>query len=116
MGQRENIFTAIAKPGKGESCLEEGRRQGEKWSHSSFTHIYHLPSPPLPQTNCVCLEPVAQAMQYTKMESDKGRMLCRHLGNSGDLFLLFLFFYFKTVCLLVQIQHPCLGLHKSPVS
>ena len=29
MGQRENTFTAIAKTGKGESCLEGGKGEGE---------------------------------------------------------------------------------------
>lgn len=61
MEQRENTFTAVAKTDKGESCIEDGKGQG-KWSHSSLD-MYHLPSPPLPQIDCVLFEPLALAMK-----------------------------------------------------
>lgn len=54
MGQRENIFTAIAKPGKGESCLEEGRRQGgEVVTQQLHAHIPSSFSTPSPNQLCL---------------------------------------------------------------
>lgn len=92
MGQRENIFTAIAKTGKGESCLEEGGiggRRGHTAASRTYT-IFLLHPFPKPTVSVLSLWP--RLCSNMKMESDKGRMLCRHLGNSGDLFILFFIF------------------------
>lgn len=59
----------------------------------SHTYTIFLLHPcPKPIVSVLSLWP--RLCSNTKMESDKGRMLCRHLGNSGDLFILFFIFLF----------------------
>lgn len=111
MEQKENTFTAIAKTGEGVVS-----RMGRVWGSghtAAFTCTIFLHHP-FPKSTVSFLSLWPRQCSNMKKKSDKGNMLCRHLGNSGDFF-----FTFKLFCLLVQIkQHSYStipGLHKSPI-
>lgn len=71
-GRGKNTFTAIAKTGKEESCLEDGRREREvvtqQPSHTDTVFLHH----PLPKTVVSVLSLWSRLCSNMKMESDKG--------------------------------------------
>lgn len=96
MGQKENTFIAIAKTGKGESCLEGGKGVGEEGGRQLPSPILSSSATPFPKPAVSFLSLWPKLCSNMKMWSDKGSMWCRHLGNSGDFFSQFKnVFWFK---------------------
>lgn len=120
MGQQENTFTAIAKTGKGQSCLESGKGVGEE--------VTQLPSPtpssvatPFPKPAVSFLSLWPKLCNNMKIGSDKGSMWCRHLGNSGDFFFQFKnIFWFKRNNILPNhfraLFEPCIMAEAPPMA